>query len=632
MKSSDVRSRYITYFIKQKHKEIPSARLIPENDPTTLFTSSGMQPLVPYLLGQPHPLGKRLVNSQKSFRAGDIDEVGDNRHTTFFEMLGNWSLGEYFKKEQLPWIFEFLTKELNLDPYKLYVSVFEGNASVPKDTESITIWKNIFKGVGIDAEVAEPHFAKASRGARIFLYDARKNWWSRSGEPDKMPAGEPGGPDSEVFYDFGEEFGLHEKSAYKNQKCHPNCDCGRFMEIANSVFMQYQKQKDGSLKELAQKNVDFGGGLERMVAATENSPDIFTTDLFAPVIQILETASGKTYGKNEDETKAMRIITDHAKASVMMMADGVLPSNKAQGYILRRLIRRSLLYGRRLGLITDLSYIGQLVKPIAAMYVDQYSNVREQEKEIKHLLEEEALRFGRTLERGIKEMDKLAVIDGKIAFTLYETYGFPWEMTVEIATEKGQTVDRAQFEEEFKKHQEQSRSAAKGMFKGGLADHSEQTTKLHTATHLLHKALQMTLGDHVGQKGSNITVERLRFDFSHPQKVTPEELKKVEEIVNEQIKKDIPVSFTVSTYEEAVKNGATAFFGERYPEKVKVYSIGNPSTHSTGSGQAGSGPPFSREICGGPHVEHIGTLGSFKIIKEESAGAGIRRIYAVVEK
>jgi alanyl-tRNA synthetase len=611
MKSSVVRSKFIEYYKKHGHKEIPSASLVPENDPTTLFTSSGMQPLVPYLLGQPHPLGKRLVNSQKSFRSQDIDEVGDNRHTTFFEMLGNWSLGDYFKKEQLPWVFEFLVHDLGLDPKRLYVSVFEGNESVPKDTESIEIWKNIFTKVGIDAR----------EGERIYTYPAKNNWWSRSGEPGKMPAGEPGGPDSEVFYDFGPELKLHEKSPWKNQKCHPNCECGRFLEIANSVFMQYQKMKDGTIKELPQKNVDFGGGLERMVAATENTPDIFATDLFLPIITIIEDVSGKAYATNPEETKAMRIIADHMKASIMMMADGVLPSNKAQGYCLRRLIRRSLLYGRKLGMQKDLTYIGRLVAPVAEMYKGQYPGVQKNASEIQLQLQEEGTRFGRTLERGIKEIENVQKLDGKVAFTLYETYGFPWEMTVEIATEKGQTIDRGQFEEEFKKHQELSRCAAKGMFKGGLADHGAETTKLHTATHLLHAALQKVLGTHVSQKGSNITVERLRFDFSHPQKVTPEELKKIEEIVNEQITKDLPITMKVSTYEEAIKEGAMAFFGQKYPEKVKVYTVG-PST--------GSGSPFSREVCGGPHVEHTGLLGHFKILKEESAGSGIRRIYAVV--
>jgi len=560
-------------------------------------------------LGQPHPSGKRLVNSQKSFRAADIDEIGDNRHTTFFEMLGNWSLGDYFKKEQLQWIFLFLTEEIGLDPKKLYVSVFEGGGKVPKDDESIGIWKGIFAKTGIEAGI----------GVRIFPYGASKNWWSRSGVPEKMPAGEPGGPDSEVFYDFGEELKIHEHSPFAGLKCHPNCDCGRFLEIANSVFMQYQKTADGTLKDLSQKNVDFGGGLERMTAVSENSPDIFKSDLFDPVIRTIELLSKRKYGDSDEAAKAMRIITDHIRASVMMMADGVQPSNKQQGYILRRLIRRSLLYGRNLGFTRDWKFVSTLIDPVAQIYRKAYPEVTRKISEIKQLIEEEALRFGKTLEKGLHEIEKIDNLSGSDAFKLYETYGFPWEMTEEITRSRGQAPDKKQFEEEFKKHQELSRTATAGMFKGGLADYSVATTKLHTATHLLHQALRMVLGNHVSQKGSNITEERLRFDFSHSLKMTAEEIVKVEDIVNEQIGKDLPVSYTVTSYDEAVKNGALAFFGERYPEKVKVYTIGRNNA---------SGSFFSREICGGPHVENTGILGKFKILKEESAGAGIRRIYA----
>jgi alanyl-tRNA synthetase len=609
MKSAEVRQKYLEFFKKHGHTEIPSARLVPENDPTTLFNSSGMQPLVPYLLGQPHPVGKRLVNSQKAIRLQDIDEVGDNRHTTFFEMLGNWSLGDYFKNEQLLWVFEFLTSELHLDPKRLFVSVFEGDSTVPKDDESITIWQEIFRKSGIDAQVGE----------RIFLYPAQKNWWSRSGEPEKMPPGEPGGPDSEIFYDFGPELKMHEHSPFVYEPCHPNCNCGRFMEIGNSVFMQYQKQADGELIEMAQKNVDFGGGLERITAATEGAPDVYKTDLFTLIIRTLEVLSKRHYGDNDKETRAMRIVSDHIRGSIMLIADGVLPANKQQGYVLRRLIRRSLLYGRDLGLTQDWKYVGLLVEPTAKIFSTAYPEVTDKNREIKQILEDEALRFGKTLEKGLREIEKLEQIDGAIAFKLYETYGFPWEMTEEIARNKGQHPDRKQFESEFKKHQELSRTAAAGMFKGGLQDHSVETTKLHTATHLLHQALRMVLGDHVGQKGSNITVERLRFDFSHPTKMTDTELAEVEQIVNEQIQKDLPVSFIVTTYTEAVKNGSLAFFGQRYPEKVKVYTIGDAN-----------GKYFSREVCGGPHVEHTGLLGNFKILKEESAAAGIRRIYASV--
>jgi alanyl-tRNA synthetase len=614
MTSSDIRKKYIEFFKVRGHKEIASAPLLPENDPTTLFTSSGMQPLVPYLLGQAHPLGKRLVNSQKCFRSQDIDEVGDSSHMTFFEMLGNWSLGDYFKKEQLQWLFEFLTKELELDPKRFYISVFEGSGSVPKDAESIEIWKDLFSKEGIHAEVVESHSAKASRDARIFLYDAHKNWWSRSGEPENMPPGEPGGPDSEVFYDFGGELLLHEHSQFKNEPCHPNCQCGRFMEIGNNVFMQYQKQADGSLKELPNKNVDFGGGLERLTAAVNNLQDIFLIDSFFPIIRAIENVTNIQYGKDVEQTKAMRVIADHMKAAVFMIADGVVPGNKAQGYFLRRLIRRSLLYSKQLGIWNKWDYFGQLVAPIATHYKIVYPNVSQKQKEIRDMILDEAKRFGKTVDKGLKELEKLGTVSGKDAFILYETYGFPWELTQEIVTKKGQKIDREEFEKEFLKHKELSRTASSGMFKGGLAEHNVETTKLHTATHLLHQALRMVLGNHVSQKGSNITVERLRFDFSHPTKMTPEELKKVEDIVNEQIKKNLAVTVEELDKDEALKSGALGFFVEKYGDRVKVYSILN----------------FSREICGGPHVRFTGELGHFTIIKEESAASGIRRIYARV--
>lgn len=618
MKSADIRSKFIAFYKARGHVEIPSAPLVPENDPTTLFTSSGMQPLIPYLLGQAHPSGKRLVDSQKSFRAQDIDEVGDNRHTTFFEMLGNWSLGDYFKSEQLPWIFEFLTKELGLDPKRLFVTVFEGNESVSKDDESISIWKNIYKSVGIEAQV----------GQQIFTYPAKKNWWSRSGEPDKMPPGEPGGPDSEVFFDFGENLGLHEKSPWKDEKCHPNCDCGRFMEIANSVFMQYKKESDGTLKELSQKNVDFGGGLERMAAACMDNPDVFAIDLFAPLISILESLSGKQYGTDVDATRTMRVIADHIRAAVMMMADGVVAANKGQGYILRRLIRRSLLFGRKLGLSNDLTYIKKLVDPVIELYGDAYPAVRDQGVQIKSLMEEEALRFGKTLEKGLSELSKVPELTGTIAFTLYETYGFPWELTEEIARERGQHVDREQFEAEFKKHQDLSRTAAKGMFKGGLADHSEQTTKLHTAHHLLLAALQKLVDPTIKQRGSNITAERLRMDFNFSRKLEQKELDSVATLVNEKIKENLTMQRVEMDRNIAETIGAQMEFGHKYPDRVSVYIAG--LTAGVNPEQANHNDYFSAEFCGGPHVSFTGALGHFTITKEESAGAGVRRIYATL--
>ena len=598
MKTSELRSKYLAFFKEQGHSVIPSVSLIPDNDPSTLFTSSGMQPLVPYFLGQPHPEGKRLVNSQKSFRAQDMEEIGDNRHTTFFEMLGNWSLGDYFKREQLRWAFEFLTKEIGLDPHRIYVSVFNGQGSIAKDTEAIDIWKELYQTVGIDAK----------EGERIFAYPASKNWWSRSGEPENMPAGEPGGPDSELFFEYPN---VSHDPAF-GDSCHVNCDCGRFVEICNSVFMQYKKEADGSLSELSQWNVDFGGGLERLVAATLNEPDVFKIDIFQPLLALLESKSGKIYGQEVTETRYMRIVCDHSRAATMLMSDGALPSNKAQGYVVRRLIRRAIRFGRLLNLPPG--FITEIGASILDSYADIYPVTPEKHAAILTALTQEETKFHAMLGKGLKEIEKIPALTGALAFKLFETYGFPWEMTEEIARERGQQVDRAEFEGEFKKHQDLSRTSAKGMFKGGLADHGEAVVKLHTTTHLMHQALRSVLGTHVQQKGSNITNERLRFDFSHSQKVTPEEIKEVERIVNEQIARNLKVSFADTTYDDAIKAGALAFFGERYPEKVKVYEIGD----------------FSKEICGGPHIENTTVLGRFSISREEASSAGVRRIYAIL--
>ncbi len=620
MKSQVIRSKYISFFKSKGHTEIPSASLVPENDPTTLFNSSGMQPLVPYLLGQPHPSGKRLVNSQKAVRLQDIEEVGDNRHTTFFEMLGNWSLGDYFKREQLHWCFEFLTKEIGLDPKLLYVTVFEGNENVPKDDTSIEIWKEIFSSVGINALENE----------RIFSYSAKKNWWSRSGEPEKMPPGEPGGPDSEIFFDFGEKLALHEQSEWKNQKCHPNCDCGRFMEIGNSVFMQYKKTESGSLVELSQKNVDFGGGLERIVAASNNDSDVFKSDFFLPLIHYLESITNIKYGEHSESTKAFRIIVDHIRGAVMLLSDGVIPSNKQQGYVLRRLLRRSIMYGRQLGIVNNWTYLGKLVDPITEVYADAYPDVAKQASSIKSLIEEEGIRFGKTLDKGMNEIHKIDKLDGKKAFSLYETYGFPWEMIVEIANKKGEKINKDQFEEEFKKHQNLSRSAAAGMFKGGLADHSIQTTRLHTAHHLLLAALQKIVDPTIKQRGSNITGERLRIDVSLQRKLTEEEKTKIEMLVNEVIKKSVDVKLVVMNKKDAERIGAQMEFGQKYPDRVNVYFIGlNPSIKPE---NATPDSYFSAEFCGGPHVQNTGELQHdgkvFKILKEEAVGSGIRRFKA----
>ena len=652
MKSSTIRKKYIDFFVKRGHKVIPSAPLVPENDPTTLFNSSGMQPLAPYLLGEPHPLGKRLVNSQKAIRLQDIDEVGDNRHTTFFEMLGNWSLGDYFKKEQLPWIWEFLTKELGLNAERLYVTVFsgeagsgsarEGNSLIPKDTESIEIWQEIFSGIGIDAKVVEsaqiasPNEADrparnathSVAGGRIFTYPASKNWWSRSGEPEKMPAGEPGGPDSEVFYDLGPELKYHENSPWKNEQCHPNCDCGRYLEIANSVFMQYVKKEAGTLEELKQKNVDFGGGLERLTAASENTPDVFQTDLFMPIIRIVEQKSGKNYGQDAEGTRAMRIISDHIKGAVMMMADGVIPSNKLQGYVLRRLLRRSLLYGLRLGLKSNGEYLSQLVEPVAEIYREPYPEVSAKLTEIKTVIEEETQRFGKSLERGMKQFESYTLdqLNALNAFNLYQSFGFPYEMSVELFKQKGKLLDRQEFEKIQLGHKKLSQTTAGKMFKGGLADHSEKTIRLHTAHHLLLAALQKIVDLNIKQRGSNITAERLRIDFNLGRGLTQEEKEKVEKWVNQKIKEDVKVIRHDMERTDAEKIGAQMEFGKKYPEKVSVYFVDLKA--GVDPKNAKSNDYFSAEFCGGPHVDRTRVIGYFKITKEEALGSGIRRIYA----
>lgn len=589
----ELRHKFLEFW-KEKprnHVEIPSSSLVPENDPTTLFTGSGMQPLIPYLLGQLHPLGERLVNIQKCFRGQDVDGVGDNRHDTFFEMMGNWSLGDYFKKEQLSWYWEFLKEIFGGRIDKLHVTCFEGYKNIPRDTESAKIWKSL----GIPEE-------------RIHFYGTADNWWSRSGEPEKMPVGEIGGPDSEVFY----EFDIPHDRKYGEQ-CHPNCECGKFLEIGNSVFIQYQKQKDGSFTELPQKNVDFGGGMERTLATLNNDPDIFKTDLFLPIIKQLEERLGVTYDSNDEITKSLRIIADHLKASAFLIASGIIPSNKQQGYVLRRLLRRSALKAFDIKREFDSQDFKALVHVVVDIYPDYFDSSKEET--IMSQISQEVRKFRKTIENGLKLIEKVSPFD------LYQSYGFPPEVTEEIYKKRGLSFDKKLLEEQLKKHQELSRSASQGKFKGGLADHSEQVTKYHTATHLLQAALRKVLGDHVHQEGSNLTAERLRFDFSHPQKLTPEEIGKIETLVNSYIKKDLVKSTETISYKEAIESGALAFFKERYPERVTVYTFRDPSTNSGF---------VSREICGGPHVEHTGILGKFKIIKEEAVAAGARRIYATL--
>lgn len=630
MNTKELRQKYLDFFKDNGHTIISSASLIPENDPTTLFISSGMQPLIPYLLGEKHAEGTRVIDSQKCFRTVDIDEVGDNRHTTFFEMLGNWSFGDYFKKEQIPWYFEFVTKVIGLDPNRLYITCFKGNKdlNLPKDEESVKIWQEEFTKIGIDTEVVENPEKDGMGNGKIFYYDESKNWWSRVGVPQNMPVGEPGGPDSEVFWDFGEQLGFHEKSEWKNKPCHVNCDCGRFMEIGNNVFMEYQKTEKG-FELLSQKNVDFGGGLERTLAAVLDTPDVFMIDVMKPVIKTIEKVSHKKYGENEDSDKAFRVITDHLRAATFLIADGAPPSNKDQGYYTRRLLRRSICYANKLGIKKD--FCVEVVKSIIDSYKDHYVELQNKKRQILSEIKSEEEQFRTTLEKGLKEFKKALAdkkISGKEAFNLFATYGFPLEMTQELAAEGGFEVDVKEFEKEFAKHQDISRKGAQGKFKGGLADASEKTKKLHTATHLLQAALRKVLGNHVEQKGSNITAERLRFDFSHPEKMTDEQKHDVEDLVNTIIKKDYPVTCQELSIKEAKEKGAIGLFEDKYGEKVKVYTVGDPNQKPNADPDS---PTFSMEICGGPHVDRTGVLGKFKIKKEEASSAGIRRIKAVLE-
>lgn len=616
MKPDELRSKYLNFFETQGHAIVPSSSLVPENDPTTLFTGSGMQPMIEYLLGAKHPKGTRIADSQKCFRSQDIEEVGDNRHTTFFEMLGNWSLGDYFKKEQLTWFFEFLTKEVGLDPNKLFVTVFRGNTElgIDRDSESVAIWKELFNSAGIEATDIDFAETKGMQGGRIFYYDETKNWWSRAGVPKNMPEGEPGGPDSEVFYDFGAERQLHENSAFKDEPCHVNCDCGRFLEIGNSVFMQFQKQADGSFKELAQKNVDFGGGFERILAVKNDTDDVFVTTVFTPIIEFLENLSGKKYSDTTVK-QSFRVIADHIRAATMLAADGVFPSSKEQGYFARRLVRRSIRYAKMIGI--QKPFLADLAKVIAGIYKDSYPNVSANIEKISLGLASEEKKFAKTLEKGLREVEKVTTLTGEVAFKLYETYGFPFELSQEIAKEKGYDLSLEEFESAKQVHSDQSRTASAGKFKGGLQDSSEQTTRYHTATHLLHAALRKILGTHVQQKGSNITAERLRFDFSHNTALTEDEKKAVEKQINEWVQADLPVTVKTMKKEEALKSGAIAFFVEKYPDEVTVYTIGDdPETNWV-----------SKEFCGGPHVTHTGEIGPIKVVKEKASSAGIRRIY-----
>lgn len=646
MNANELRQKYFNFFQNKNHALIASASLLPDNDSTLLFTNSGMFPLVPYLLGEKHPAGIRLVNSQKSFRTEDIEEVGDSRHNTFFEMLGNWSLGDYFKKEQLAWWLEFLFAELKLDPAKIYQTVYAGSADgkIGKDEEAIAILHELFTKYGVSAEEGPVTTGKGAFGPgqeidftrqRIFAY-CDKNWWQR-GEA----IGELGGPDSETFYDTGKP---HDP-AY-GPYCHPNCDCGRFLEIGNSVFMQYQKTESG-WQELKNKNVDFGGGLERVLMVLSNQNSIFKTDLFARAISQIEILSGKKY---EDNKRAFEVIADHLKAATFIVGDdrGVPPSNTDQGYVVRRLLRRAIRYGRQLG-ITQEKWLKEIALIFINDYAEAYPELSNNKDFIFNEFNKEEEKFNRTLEKGLLEFNKHFARkqkddgsfydseDAKIqlleesAFNLYQNFGFPLEMIIEEAKNRGLEVNedllKDKFLQELQKHQELSRTASAGKFKGGLADHSEETTKLHTAAHLLLAALRQVLGEQIVQKGSNITAERLRFDFSYPEKMTPMQISEVEGLVNAAIAKELEVACEEVSLTEARSTGATGVFDSKYGDAVKVYTIGreNGQRHSFWE------DIFSREICGGPHVKNLRSLGKFKITKEEASSAGVRRIKAILE-
>jgi len=634
MTVNELRSKYLEFFSARGHQVIPSVSLVPENDPTTLFVSSGMQPLLPYFLGTPHPMGSRITNSQKSLRTQDIEEVGDNRHTTFFEMLGNWSFGDYFKEEQLSWFFEFLTDVVGLDPKHLYVTAFIGDETlgIPRDTQSAEIWKKLFSSKGIEAkDVAlgseEGGGIKGMQGGRIFYYDAKKNWWSRAGTPSAMPAGEPGGPDSEVFYDFDPTGATHDPKF--GAECHPNCDCGRFMEIGNSVFMEYIKKEDGSFEQLPNKNVDFGGGLERIAAARNGNPDVFLIDSFMPLIKTLEEKSGKKY---HEALHSFRVVSDHIRAATFLLGDGVIPSNTERGYIARRLIRRAVRHIDVLG--APQGTLALLATAVIEYFKEHYPELKSAETVIQENINTEEDKFRKTLTQGMREFEKLSKegpLSGEGAFTLFTTFGFPFEVTEELAKERGLAFDSAGFKQKMEEHQKLSRAGAAQKFAGGLADHSEQTVRYHTTHHILLKALQVVLGPEVHQRGSNITAERLRIDFSHPTKMTPEQKAEVEKIVNEKIAEELPVMRTVMPKEEAEKFGAEHEFGVKYPEMVSVYSVG-PKEAVEGNPQIENA--FSIEFCGGPHVQNTREIGvegkHFKIQKEEAVASGVRRIKAVL--
>ncbi len=590
MTGEELRQSFLTFFAERGHIIIPSAPLAPENDPTSLFISAGMQPLVPYLLGEPHPEGRRLANVQKCLRTDDIEEVGDISHNTFFEMLGFWSLGDYWKQDSLRWTLEWFTRVLGLEQARISVTVFAGDDDAPRDDEAAQVWI----ALGIPQE-------------RIYYLPKQDNWWGPAGKTG------PCGPDSELFYDTGRpKHGPH---------CQPGCNCGKYIEIGNNVFMQYNKTAEGAFEPLAQRNIDVGLGLERTLCMLSGTEDVYTTDLFAPIITRIGSLrqSGKAAPAPAQEQRLTRIIADHLRAATFLLADGVTPGNVEQGYICRRLIRRAVRCGHELGIPG--AFISEVARVVIDLYGQTYPELTQRQQRILSELSREEARFSQTLARGLREFQKLEeglrqrgenVVPGKAIFRLFDTFGFPPTLTAELARERGLSVDQEGFEALFKQHQERSRTANEGRFAGGLADHSERTTQLHTATHLLQQALRDVLGAHVRQMGSNITAERLRFDFAHPKKLTPEEIARVEEIVNWQIARDLKTEMQMMPLQQALDQGALAFFGERYADTVKVYRIGD----------------YSMEVCGGPHVARTGGMGRFKITKAESIGQGVQRVRA----
>ncbi len=659
MTAQEIRNKYLEFFKNRGHAVITRAPLVLKDDPTTLFTGSGMQPMIPYLLGETHTKGQRIVDSQTCLRAQDIEDIGDNRHTTFFEMLGNWSLGDYFKEQQIEWMWEFLSEVVGLDMGKLYVTCFIGapEYDIPKDTEAATVWKRLFESKGLSAGEAEIGSEEqgATRGIkegeRIFYYDGSKNWWSRNGKPETTPVGDPCGPDSEMFYDFGTP---HDPAYGEN--CHPNCDCGRFMELGNNVFMAYKKVAEGKFEPLEKPNIDHGSGLERIAAAKLNDPDVFKISVMKPIIDKVEALSGKKY---ESHTASMRVIADHLRAATFLAVDGCVPSNKEQGYVMRRLVRRAVRFAFELGI--EQNFLEHVVPVVADMFHDDYPEVAAKREEVVAVLVKEEKAFRQTLRKGLQEFERMMVyktldkndhvmkqffavgdeegnivqeakakpkINGSDLFKLYDTYGFPVELSTEEAFRRGFDLTqnwRKEFDAKMSEQRARSQTAAKGTFKGGLGGQDLIHKKYHTATHLMYQALRTVLGDHVIQHGSNITEERLRFDFSHPEKMTPEQIQQVEDIVNEQIDADLTVTWEEHPTKEAIEQlHVLGAFGDRYGDVVKCYRMQKD----------GAEAPFSFEICGGPHVDHTAQLKEdgkrFKILKEESSSSGIRRIKAVL--